>query len=728
MLAASLPGRSLREKRGRPAHRYRLRIVLDNNRIGLAAPLVYFYGARKLNGGSMHGKIRLLKPVLAAVVASVVLSAPAVVVAQRADLEWRQYGFDTKEQHFSPLKQIDASNVGKLGLAWSADLGAYTGQIEGTPLMVDGTLYLTTPWSVAMAVDARTGKVKWKWDPKISQMAFTADARGVRQRSGPALCCGPVNRGVAYSNGKVYLGTLDNRLVALDAATGKEIWTHNVASNQDDYTLTGAPRVVNGKVIMGNAGAEFGVRGFVAAYDENTGKEAWRFYIVPGDPTLPFENKAMEAAAKTWTGSYWKYGGGGTPWDGLAYDPELNLLYIGTGNGSPWPRDLRSPGGGDNLYLSSILALRADTGEYVWHFQETPRDNWDYASTQPLVLADMTINGRPRKVIMHAPKNGFFYVIDRTNGEFISGAPFAKVNWASGLDPKTGRPIETPVANYGPVTGDGATGSRVSPGSDGAHNWHAMSWNQALGLMYIPGQDTTGNFAYDPDFQHQTGRMNTGRARPAMAAAGVVSRAGAVGSSAGGQQEGAFLVAWDARTQKERWRVRFTQPGTNLVFHGANDGAFTAYAAASGKKLWSVPLAPGFSNPITYELDGRQYVTVLTGRSGPVSAPGRLYTFAIGANAKIPSMDPVTVAGDMAGAVQAVFAEFDRAGMPNAPGRQMLQQNCSSCHAATVVIRTRQSEDAWRQTVEDMSNRGAPGTPAERDAIVKYLAQHRGPT
>jgi PQQ-dependent dehydrogenase (methanol/ethanol family) len=645
------------------------------------------------------------------------------------------YGLNTSETHYSPLNQINVENVKQLGLVWASDSKSYAGQIEGTPLMVNGTIYGTLPWSIAFALDARTGKERWRWDPQIPHETFVTDERGVKYRRGPSMCCGPVNRGVAYYQGKVFLGTLDNRLVALDAETGKQVWSTAVASREDDYTITGAPRVIKGKVIIGNAGAEFGVRGFVAAFDPSTGKQIWWFWIVPGDPTLPFENRAMEVAAKTWNGPYWKYGGGGTPWDGMAYDSALDLLYIGTGNGSPWPRDIRSPGGGDNLYLACILALRPDSGEYVWHFQETPKDSWDYASTQPLVLADLSIGGRMRKVIMHAPKNGFFYVVDRVTGEFISARPFTKVTWASGVDPKTGRPIETAEAAYG------LGGSTISPGSDGAHNWHAMAFNPMAGLVYIPGQETSGTYSFDPDFQHQIGRMNTGRRRgpvggrgggPPQNIQGAARPRGPIAVGAGGgQQQGAFLVAWDPVTENERWRIRFDHPGVtggtlstaaNLVFHGSNDGSFSAYTADTGEKLWSVQLAPGFANPITYMLDGKQYVSVLTGRGGSQAAPGRVYTFALGVKGSVPSMTPEPNPEEMKEIAVTVSAEFDSAGLPNGPGRELIQQLCGGCHSPTVVTRFHQSEEAWRQTVNDMANRGMPGTAEQREAIVKYLA------
>ncbi|HTV02657.1 MAG TPA: PQQ-dependent dehydrogenase, methanol/ethanol family, partial [Luteitalea sp.] len=424
------------------------------------------------------------------------LSAGALAQAggrQGTDVPWPMYGLDTAETHYSPLTQLTTANVAQLGLAWSADLEAFPGQLQGTPLVVDGTMYVTGPWSVVVAVDARTGGVKWRWDPRIPHPTFATDARGLRTRLGPSLCCGPVNRGVAYHNGKVFVGTLDSRLVALDARTGRPVWTTQVASKDDDYSITSAPRIIKGKVITGISGSEFGVRGFVAAYDAETGKQAWRFWTVPGDPSLGFENAAMEKAAKTWTGAWWKYGGGGTPWDGMAYDPELNLLYIGTGNGSPWSRVLRSPGGGDNLYLCSILALRPDTGEYVWHYQTTPADNWDYASTQPIVLANLRIDGRERKVLMQAPKNGFFFVVDRQTGKLISASPFVKnINWASGYDLATGRPNEAPEARFY------RTGKPflAAPGPIGAHSWQPMSFSPKTGLVYIPANDI--GYAYLP--------------------------------------------------------------------------------------------------------------------------------------------------------------------------------------------------------------------------------------
>ena len=340
--------------------------------------------------------------------AAAAIDAARLTAADKEAGNWMSYGRTYDEQRFSPLQQVTAGNVAQLGLAWHYDLDAVHRAQESTPLVIDGVMYVTTAWSKVVALDARTGKELWRYDPKVPG------------EWGVNACCDVVNRGVAAWKGKLYLGTLDGRLVALDAATGKPAWEVLTVDRAYRYTITGAPRVIKDKVIIGNGGAEFGVRGYVSAYDADTGKLVWRFYTVPGDPTKPFESPALEKAAKTWNGQWWKEGGGGTVWDSVAYDPKLDLLYIGTGNGAPWNRASRSPGGGDNLYLSSIMALKADTGEYVWHYQTTPGETWDFTATQHLILADITIDGRARQVIMQAPKNGFFYVLDRATGELIS--------------------------------------------------------------------------------------------------------------------------------------------------------------------------------------------------------------------------------------------------------------------------------------------------------------------
>ncbi|MEW6319519.1 MAG: PQQ-dependent dehydrogenase, methanol/ethanol family [Acidobacteriota bacterium] len=521
---------------------------------------------------------------------------------------WVTYGRDYAETHHSPLDQINQGNVARLGVAWSTAVGSQ-GKVETTPIVWDGTLYGTSTWSVVFAIDVRTGALKWKWDPAL--------VKGGAADGGPRFCCGPVNRGVAIYKGRVYVGLLDGRLVALDARSGDVVWSVQTTPLNSDYSITGAPRIVKGKVLIGNGGGEYGVRGYLTAYDAETGKQAWRWYVVPGDPSKGVEDRSMELAVRTWRGEWWKYGGGGTPWDGISYDPELDLVYVGTGNGSPWNRDHRSEGYGDNLYLSSIVALKADTGEYVWHYQTTPGDDWDYNAAQPMVLADLTINGRARKVLMQAPKNGFFYVIDRVTGEFISAAAYANVNWATHIDPKTGRPVETPEARYG------KKGARLSPSPIGAHHWPPMAYNPATGLVYFPGQNTSSIFQAEDAFNFTPGQWNTGTRRGANAPAIAAAPAPLPGIQG-------FFVAWDPVAQKERWRIEFRPSGGvlstagNLVFVGDGAGSFYALDPATGKTLWRHDVLQGVATPVTYMVDGRQYVAVLSGTSG-----GKVFAFAV---------------------------------------------------------------------------------------------------
>jgi len=393
-----------------------------------------------------------------------------LAAAKEDGRNWLTHGRTYSEQRYSPLDQVRADNVAKLAPAWSLELDTWRGQ-EATPLVIDGVMYTTTAWSKVVAINAATGEELWQYDPMVPREVA---AKG---------CCDVVNRGLAAWKGRLFLGTLDGRLVAIDAATGKPVWSVQTTDRSLPYTITGAPRVVKGKVIIGNGGAEYGVRGYVTAYDAETGEQAWRFYTVPGNPADGFESDAMKKAAETWFGEWWKGGGGGTVWDAIVYDPELDLLYIGVGNGSPWNHRQRSEGKGDNLFLSSIVALRPDTGEYVWHYQTTPGETWDYTATQPIILADLTINGEPRKVLMQAPKNGFFYVLDRATGALISARNFVPITWASGVDMATGRPVEDPKARYAEAP------ALVVPAPMGAHNWHPMSFSPKTGLVYIPAQE-----------------------------------------------------------------------------------------------------------------------------------------------------------------------------------------------------------------------------------------------
>jgi quinohemoprotein ethanol dehydrogenase len=542
--------------------------------------------------------------------------------------DWPAVGLDYAETRFSKLDQINASNVNELGLVWSYNLESSRG-VEATPVVVDGIMYQSAPWSVVHAIDARTGQKIWSFDP------------GVDRSKGYRGCCDVVSRGLALYKGKVFVAAYDGRLIALDAATGAKVWEKDTLTDHEhSYTITGAPRVFNGKVVIGQSGAEYGARGYITAYDSETGHQLWRWFTVPGDPSKPFEDASMEAAAKTWdpAGKYWVNGGGGTPWDTITFDPDLNMVYVGTGNGGPWNRKLRSPSGGDNLYLASIVALNADTGQYIWHYQETPGDNWDYTSTQPMILADIKIDGVPRKVILHAPKNGFFFVIDRTNGKFISAKNFVDVNWATGYDAK-GRPVELSAARD-------EDRYEAIPGPDGAHNWQPMSFNPLTGFVYLPAQHIPVNLTPEKSFVQNA-------AAPGKFGAML---GGNIGFAFNAPKSAPFgrLLAWDPVQQKEVWRVEHVSPwngGTlttagNLVFQGTADGRFVAYDAAKGTRLWEMPTGTGaMAAAATYMVDNRQYISIAVGWGGAYGIttrateyqnPGTIYTYGLGGTAKLP--------------------------------------------------------------------------------------------
>ena len=536
-------------------------------------------------------------------------------------------------------------------------------------------MYVSASWSVVHAIEVRTGKRIWVYDPDVPR------------ESGYKGCCDVVNRGAAIYRGKVFVATYDGRLVALDAASGRVVWIKDtIIDRSRSYTITGAPRVYKGKVIIGNGGAEYGVRGYLTAYDTETGAQRWRWFTVPGDPSKPFEDASMARAAKTWdpSGKYWEAGGGGTPWDTLTFDPELNLMYVGTGNGSPWARSKRSPAGGDNLYLASIVALNPDTGKYVWHYQETPGDNWDFTSSQPMILTDLRIDGVARKVILHAPKNGFFFVIDRTNGKFISAKNFVDVNWATGYD-KNGRPMETPEARVVDRPRE------VIPSPYGAHNWHPMSFNPMTGLVYLPVQNIPINLM---DNRNWTFGGNT----PGEPHGGLGWNL-AMYANVEPPKSAPFgrLVAWDPVKQKEAWRHDHVSPwngGTlttagNLVFQGTADGRFVAYNATTGDKLWESATGTGVvAGPVTYFVDGRQYVSVAVGWGGVYGVthratnrrgPGTVYTFAIGSSAKLPDF----VDYQQGALVQGV--KYDPAHVKE--GTLLYVSNCVFCHGVPGVDR-----------------------------------------
>jgi PQQ-dependent dehydrogenase (methanol/ethanol family) len=550
---------------------------------------------------------------------------------------WLNYGLDPGEKRYSPLTQIDASNVSRLQQAWAFDIPGGTvnppggGNQEATLLASNGVLYGITTWSVVYAVDARSGTQLWKWDPEVNRPAVQSK-----------ICCGVVSRGVALFEDKVIAPVIDGRLVALNASTGKPVWETRVEYPQNQYTLTMAPRIAKGKVIVGASGSEYPVRGFVDAFDARTGQRAWRFYTVPGDPSKPFENEAMRKAAPTWSGEWYKMGGGATVWDGMSYDPEANLVYFGTGNGGPWPEVLRGSQGKDNLYVCSIIAVNPDTGEMKWYYQAVPGDSWDYDSVQQLTLADIRINGRDRRVIMQANKNGYFYVLDRITGEFISASPFAPLNWSEAMDKKTGRPFIHPRAFYRlePIT--------IYPGPIGAHNWSPMSFNAQTGLVYIPATFlNSSTYTVNPaTFVYREGGRNTGTGRgnapepsPATDAHPGTTPAQTpaepfvppiVGPNDG--TRGGVLIAWDPVTQTERWRREgggasgggtFTT-ASNLLFQVVPDGRLVIYSADKGEKLHEIDtgLHLGMGPPVTYMVGGKQYVTVVGGRGVVVPPPG----------------------------------------------------------------------------------------------------------
>ena len=554
---------------------------------------------------------------------------------------WLSYGRTQGETRYSTLKQIDSTNAKRMGLAWSYVMGAGGGNQESTPLMWNNTLYGITTWSVVFALDARTGKELWRWDPEVNQTT-------VRSR----ICCGNVNRGIALYNGMVIAPSIDGRLFALNALTGKPVWETRVVYPQDLYTLTMSPRIAGGKVIIGASGGDKPTRGQFAAVDAQTGQFLWRFYTVPGDPSQPYESEALRRAAKTWGGEFYKEGGGGAVWDGLAYDPEANLVYVGTGNAQPWVQKFRGTQNVDNLYTCSILAVDLTTGQLKWYYQATPNDNWDFDNVQQLMLLDLNINGRTRKVITQASKNGFFYVLDRVTGEFISAEPFVKVSWALSMG-KDGRPVVNPAAYYDqdPIS--------IYPTGGGAHNWSPMSFNPTTGLVYIPS--SYQSFPYQAQATFRPG--STGYVRPQGPTKTIEPSFGP--EPPAGARGG--LQACDPVRQKLKWNIEggggigggTTTTAGNLVFQTINDGRFRAISADKGEVLYETKVTrTGMGAPITYEVDGKQYVAFAggLGRAAAVVGPNNatvdnapiMFVFALDGNAEMPAPPPPAAAAGAA--------------------------------------------------------------------------------
>jgi quinohemoprotein ethanol dehydrogenase len=602
-------------------------------------------------------------------------AAAAPVSAGAADgANWITHGGGDDESSFSRLDQIDTHNVGQLGLAWSLDLPREQ-TLEATPLAVDGVLYFTGTLSTVYAVEATTGRLLWRYDPRIAEhmpdhMHFAFGA----------------NRGAAYAKGKIYVGSLDGRLIALDARSGKPIWITETVSEESKQTITGAPRVFKGKVLIGNGGADVGARGYVTAYDQDSGKQLWRFYTVPTDPAREPRDEAMQLAAKTWGGEWWKVsGGGGTVWDGITYDPQFNRVYIGVGNSGPYNPRTRSPGGGDNLFLASIVALDADTGRYLWHYQVNPLEAWDYKATANMITATLRIAGKARAVLMQSPTNGFFYVLDRVTGRLISAQKIGKVTWADHIDLSTGRPVEAANIRYenGPVT--------MWPSPFGAHNWQSMSYSPRTGLVYIPYMQLGAR--YTPPNQSSAG------GDPFAAIAGVSITPVVADENDG---KGA-LLAWDPVAQRSRWRVQHAtlwNGGTlatagDLVFQGDADGQFSAYEASSGRQVWSFSAKLGIvAAPMTYQVHGRQYVSVLVGYGGATAVwssltnrgwkfglqPRRLLTFRLGGSARLPDTPPPDFSVHALDIPELVIDKSQASA-----GARLYAGNCSFCHGGGLL-------------------------------------------
>ena len=593
-------------------------------------------------------------------------AAPAAPIGAGAN--WASHAGGSDEAGYSQLKRINIANAKQLGLAWSLDLpGEAT--LEATPLAVDGVLYFTGSYATVYAVDGSSGKLLWKYDPQTWKVSPLK-----------TLFNFAANRGVAYADGRIFVAALDGRLIALDSKTGKPLWTAETVDAHSLQTITGAPRAFKDKVIIGNAGADMGVRGYVTAYDAATGKQAWRFYTAPGSPEQNKGDPTMERAAATWTGPFWKGGTGGVVWDSMSYDAELNRIYLGTGNAGPYDPKKRSPGGGDNLYTASVVAVDADTGKFVWHYQVNPRDAWDYDATQGMILASLKIAGKPRKVLMQAPKNGFFYVIDRTTGKPISAGKISKVTWADHIDMQTGLPVENPNIRYenGPTL--------IWPGPLGAHSWQAMAFSPQTGLAYIPVMQVGARLSHDK------------QGRGSVSVNGVtIADVEADPSDGKGT-----LLAWDPVLQKARWKVPHDYiwnggvlaTAGGLVFQGTADGDFSAYDAATGHQVWHFSAGLGvIAAPISYLANGKQYVSVLVGYGGSAAIwgdlmnvgwkygvqPRRLLTFALGGKEVLP---PAVPPDKSVKAVDNPAEKIDPADVAAGYGMFIA---CSACHGRDLV-------------------------------------------
>ena len=611
------------------------------------------------------------------------INTQRIINADKEPQNWLSHGRDYNEQRYSPLNKINKNTINKLELEWSIDMDTTRG-LEATPIVDNGIMFVTSAWSIIYAIDAKTGKSLWVYDPEVPKV-WSKKA-----------CCDVVNRGAAVWKGFVFLATLDGRLLKLKAKSGEVVWEINTIIDRElDYTITGAPRIANNKIFIGNGGADMGgVRGYVSAYDTESGNLIWRFYTIPGDPSKPFEHEELNEAAKTWNGQWWLMGGGGTVWNSIVYDPDFNQVYLGTGNGQPWNIEIRSPGGGDNLYLSSIVALDADSGEMKWYYQTTPEDKWDYTATQDIMLAEMNVDGEDKKVLMQAPKNGFFYVIDRENGELLRAHNYVPTNWATHIDLETGRPVINEDKDYIQKP------EWVLPGSYGGHNWQAMSYDPNLGLVYIPTHEVAGIFVTIKGYyKMKPGTFNTGTDFYVNDAAATMSGIPPVTGA---------IKAFDPLTGETKWSVahnHFWNGGTlstasGITFQGNSSGRFVAYDSENGTILWSKEVQTGMiAPPITYEIDGEQYVAILAGDGGAGNSvgdnfgadkeiaavlygnEGRLLSFKIGGKSKLPVLERKNKIIPEQPLINASLEDI-------LMGEKLYSNYCGACHGAGVRGKT----------------------------------------
>ncbi len=675
--------------------------------------------------------LRLRSVVLVLLLVACQAPAPGSVDLSRwrqADAEpgqWLALGRTWKGDRFSPLTQLDTASAARLGFAWEYAARSHRGRVEhgqeATPIVVDGVLYVSGPWGSVFAVDAKSGQERWRYDPEVD---------GSYNRR---ACCDVVNRGLQVWKGKVYVATLDGFLVALDAVSGKEVWRVDTFIDRDSrfYTITGPPQVAKNVVVIGNSGAEYGVRGYITAYDLETGKQAWRFYTVPGDPAKGGpEHPEVAEALKTWgPKTDWGSGLGGTAWGEMAYDPDLNLLYVGTGNSTPYSGWYRDPSRGDNLYLVSILAINPDDGRLKWHYQEVPWELWDYTATMNMILADLEIGGRTRKVIMQAPKDGYYYVLDRETGEFISAKPFVFTNWASGID-STGRATLNPAAIYEKEP------AIVFPTEAGGHNWQPMAFNPQTGLAYIPAREEGMVIMNQPGYHWTKGEVNLGSSAAFSFIFELMSDSdrrdvGALIKSRPGLPSldtREVLIAWDPVAQKERWRVPvgdhdwagggvLTTAG-NLVIQGNSAGQLVVYRADTGEKLQTIEVGTAImAAPVSYEVDGEQYVAVVAGFGGamapvyPAGAAmetyqnyGRILAFKLGGGpTPLPPRREATTTPEPPVLPGYTDALAER-------GAVLFTAHCAGCHGARGEGRLSAYPDLYRLT---------PETHAAFDSIVR---------